>query len=154
MIWKIRNSHTNGIYRFLSISKQEYLLFIEAFLWIILCQTALLIPFRLLTPYLGTHMLNTPYIPLPAKLQKKVSTISIAINRAVYYMPWKVKCLVQAMAGKFMLKHRKIESTLYLGVVKNNEIQIKAHAWLRCGDQIVCGEQGIERFTVISIFGR
>lgn len=138
--------------RFLTISGQEYLFFIEAFCWVVLCQLAVLLPFRRLVPYLGRKAACSPEKALSAETQKTVFNVTVAISRAVYYTPWEVKCLVQAMAGKFMLKHRKIESTLYLGVTKSGENQIKAHAWLRCGNQVVCGEQGMYKYTVLSRF--
>lgn len=150
---KITKNPTASIYRFFTISTRERQLFVEAVLWLGICQIALLLPFRWLARHLGGHMKKASDILLPDKKQTLVFDISSAINRAAYYIPWEVKCLAQAIAGKFMLRCRKIESTLYLGVAKEKESQLKAHAWLRCGQQIVCGERGMEGYTVISIFG-
>ena len=122
------------IYRFMALSGRERRLFVEAVLWLGFCQLALLLPFRWLAPHLGARMKH-------------------AISRAAHHVPWNAKCLVQAMAGKFMLRCRKVESTLYLGVAKENENQLKAHAWLRCGRQVVCGGRGMMCYTVISRFG-
>lgn len=43
--------------------------------------------------------------------------------------------------------------SFYLGVAKEKKEQLKAHAWLRCGRQVVCGERGMARYTVIATFG-
>lgn len=54
-----------------------------------------------------------------------------------------------------MLKRRKIPSTLYLGLAKDEKKKdkLRAHAWLRCGSVILAGEREIDRFVVISTFG-
>lgn len=149
---KTTKNSTASIYRFFTMSNRKRRQLVEAVLWLAICQIVLLLPFRWLAPHLGAQMKKTPDIHLPPKIQTLVSDISEAINRAVYHTPWEIKCLAQAMAGKFMLRCRKIESTLYLGVAKEKESQLKAHAWLRCGQQIVCGERGMKLYSVISTF--
>jgi hypothetical protein len=56
------------------------------------------------------------------------------------------------MAAKAMLKWRGVPSTLYLGLAKNNETQLEAHAWLRCGEHVLTGYKGMGRYTVIASF--
>jgi hypothetical protein len=141
------------IYRFMALSGRERRLFVEAVLWLSLCQLALLLPFRWLAPHLEARMKQAPDTNLPSRMHTLVSDISQAINRAAHHIPWEAKCLVQAIAGKFMLRCRKVESTLYLGVAKESKDQLKAHAWLRCGRQVVCGGRGMACYTVISTFG-
>jgi hypothetical protein len=51
-----------------------------------------------------------------------------------------------------MLQRRGITSTLYLGVDHGEEKWLDAHAWLRCGEVIVTGGAGAERFRIISTF--
>jgi hypothetical protein len=51
-----------------------------------------------------------------------------------------------------MLKCRGVHSTLYLGVAKEGEKGLSAHAWLRSGTLVLTGGPGKERFTVISTF--
>jgi len=46
-------------------------------------------------------------------------------------VPWRAKCLEQALAAKMMLRRRKIANELYLGV-KQEENKMLAHAWLQC----------------------
>lgn len=82
----------------------------------------------------------------------KVHAIEISIIRAAKYAIFKSRCYDQALATTFMLKNRKISSTIYFGLNKEAE-QLSAHAWVRCGDKIVCGRLGYERFTPVAWFG-
>lgn len=56
------------------------------------------------------------------------------------------------MTAKLMLKRRKTKCTLYLGVSKEDNNLMKAHAWVRSGNIIATGAKGKERFKVVSIF--
>jgi hypothetical protein len=79
--------------------------------------------------------------------------VSQAVVRAARNLPWECKCLVQAMAGKAMLRLRGVSSTLYLGLAKGENEQLCAHAWLRCGNIILTGGRVNGQFTVVSFFG-
>ena len=54
---------------------------------------------------------------------------------------------------QLMLRRRGLPGTLHLGVAKEGN-RMEAHAWLRCGDQIVTGGHELERFGVVARFGR
>lgn len=84
------------------------------------------------------------------------AAIGWAIQAAAVRTPWESACLVQALTGMIMLSHRGIGATLYLGVAKeeSNPESMAAHAWLRCGDTVLTGAVGVERFSVISSFSR
>ena len=43
---------------------------------------------------------------------------------------WKNRCLVQSLAARWMLKRRRIASTLCLGVDMDSGSKISSHAWL------------------------
>ena len=66
-------------------------------------------------------------------------------------MPWKSECLVRALVARRMLLKRSFASTLYMGVRMENG-ELKAHAWLRCGDLYVTGGTGAG-YTVTGMFG-
>jgi hypothetical protein len=53
-----------------------------------------------------------------------------------------------------MLQRRSLPSTLFLGVerVHSGEKWLDAHAWLRCGTDIVTGKPQHERFKVLAAF--
>ena len=69
--------------------------------------------------------------------------------------PWKSPCLAQVLAVQHMLAARHIPGAFYLGVRTDKDDQsetskLDAHAWLKCGTEIVNGASGHERFTVVS----
>ncbi|MHC1762675.1 MAG: lasso peptide biosynthesis B2 protein [Negativicutes bacterium] len=74
------------------------------------------------------------------------------VSTACRYTPWESKCLVQAIAAKLLLRLYGISNTLYLGVRCTEGNGLKAHAWLRCGGQVVTGARGREGFTVVGVF--
>jgi hypothetical protein len=47
---------------------------------------------------------------------------------------WKNKCLVQSIAGRFMLHRRRIVSKLSFGVRHDKNKKVIAHAWLKTDD--------------------
>ncbi|HPJ60889.1 MAG TPA: lasso peptide biosynthesis B2 protein [Bacteroidales bacterium] len=60
--------------------------------------------------------------------------IKWALNSAARYTFWKNKCLVQSIAGRWMLGHRGISCRLSFGVKYDEERRLLAHAWLKSGD--------------------
>ena len=70
-----------------------------------------------------------------------------AIKAATIYAsrlsPWKNKCLVQSLAARLMLKERKIQSNLSLGMSFDQNKTLIAHAWLKAGDFEVVEQNGV-----------
>jgi len=129
-------------------------LLLEAVFWLGLARLAvLLLPFRRVASHLGTHCYETRDTNLTLPAAARALTITRSVQRAARNLPWECQCLVQAVAGKAMLRRRGIPSTLYLGVAKDEEAHLCAHAWLRCGNVILTGREGANRFTVVSTFG-
>lgn len=110
----------------------------------------MLLPFRHIAALFGTLGRETPDIPLPvsAAEQLYLQKLGVLLPRISHYVPWRSKCLEQALCGLLFLKWRGLSSTLYCGVAKGTTA-LKAHAWLRHGDQILVGAQGREWFTVV-----
>lgn len=73
--------------------------------------------------------------------------VSDYVNRSSEHTIWESKCLVRALTAQKLLKQKRIDSTLYLGVGKEEE-KIVAHAWLRCGRMYVTGGDGSGYATV------
>ena len=74
---------------------------------------------------------------------KMAKLVGFHVNRVTQHTPWESKCLVRALTARAILKKKNINSTLYLGVMKENEKMV-AHAWLRCGLLYVTGGNGKE----------
>ena len=106
-------------------------------------------PFRELAEEIGVSNFETPHdhADSPIPLQ-----ISIVIGIVGKRTPWESKCLVRALTAMRMLHRRDFSSTLYMGVKLENG-EMKAHAWLRCGDLYVTGGTGAG-YAVTGIFGK
>lgn len=109
------------------------------------------LPFKKVAGRLGEHMGQAIDFPLLESDELPAVVITVnSIKTMSRHLPWECKCLVQAAALKMMLKRRRIISTLYLGVVKDETFM--AHAWLRVGDTVVLGDNGLEKYSVVSYF--
>lgn len=137
---------------FLKRSNNEKKLFFQAF---IICGVAriiiLLIPFNKIKKYIGRHNEESSF-DIENSRYGLIKKIAWAVNTASVLTPWESKCLVKALTAQKMLKGNNIYSTLYLGVAKNGERDIIAHAWLRCGPMIVTGAQEMNNFKEIARF--
>ena len=72
--------------------------------------------------------------------------IGWAVRVASRYMPF-AKCLTQALAVKLLLIWQACPGQLCIGVSKNNDGMLEAHAWVESDGQIVIGGQSdISRF--------
>jgi hypothetical protein len=109
-----------------------------------------LLPMRWYARYLGVQHAVVPENDREGD-KHMIFKISQAIVRCRKAIIWHNRCLVEAITAKRMLKIRGLNSTLYLGVNKENNKMI-AHAWLRCGSIIVSGKQGMQKFVVVSTF--
>lgn len=110
-----------------------------------------LLAFRRLARRLGAHMAQSPET-LPPEQTEVARRVGWAVRLAARHLPWRCACLEQAVAAQTMLRRRGIPCTLYLGVARESADRLRAHAWLRCGDLILTGRAGRERFAVVSSF--
>lgn len=143
---------SNTLGKMLRLSWADRLLLLEATFWLALARLALLtVPFRRIAPLLGTLQLESE-AAVPAKTVRHANRIGWSVRTMARRTPWESACLTQAISAKAMLRRRRIHSTLYLGLAKNQSQAMKAHAWLRCGAAILTGEAGHEQFTILSSF--
>lgn len=143
----------SNLRKFFLLDSRTSQLLIETFVYLAWARFLLLFPFKRVAPSLGTHMEETTNIPI--KINRK---ILIHIHDAIQIMSkhtwWDSKCLVRAIAGMKMLERRGIESTLYLGIAKDNSGKTIAHAWLRSGSYFVTGAEEMERFIEVARFAK
>lgn len=128
----------------------DYSLFLEA--WMYLCFAKLLIlffPFKKIAGLIGQSQIESPKELINDTI---VKDIEVSVIRVVRYVLSSSKCYDQALATTFMLKRRKISSTIYFGIHKDAK-QLSAHAWVRCGEKIVSGRLGYEKYTPLAWFG-
>lgn len=76
-----------------------------------------------------------------------------AVRAAAAKTPWKSACLAQALAGRWMLGRRGLHGTIRLGVAKDADGHLQAHAWLCAGDTVLTGGAQARRFTPLGDLG-
>lgn len=141
------------IYYFKRIPFRVKLISIEAIFLMALSRFYILfIPFRSVASLMGKPMHETVE-EIDPDLLTVARQITWLIEKMSKYTPWESKCLVKALTGQRMLKKRRIPCTLYLGMAKDNTNKLSAHAWLRCGNHILLGENGRIGFTTVAYFG-
>ena len=146
--------------RFLSLSSQRRWLLLEASLWLGLARAAVLtLPFRGIMAALGQHPTTVEMATPPTDLSRvqqdeiqQIALVTWAIRIVSRRTPWQSNCLAQALAGQIMLRRRRIVNTLYLGIMKEKDNVLTAHAWLRSHNFIVTGGGQLERYVVIARF--
>ncbi|MDR6121881.1 hypothetical protein QFZ87_001478 [Bacillus sp. SLBN-46] len=137
---------------FLFDTKTKILL-IEAFFFLGWARILKSIPFSKVATSLGEYMNETP-LSMDETNRKVFQNISNSINIMSRNTFWESKCLVKAIAAMKMLERRHVESTIYLGVSKDEEGNMVAHAWLRSGSFYITGEEGMEGFMVVGKFAK
>lgn len=139
--------------RFMSYPGRLQLMFVEAYFSLAWGRLFKLLPFAKVAPTLGEHMRETSYACTPEQelLQRQVSKAVHAMSRITW---WESRCLVQAVAAMKMLERRGVPSTLYLGSGRDDSGRMIAHAWLRSGSYYVTGNERLERFAVVAVFGK
>ncbi len=126
---------------------------LEAIFWLPLTRVIIqLIPMGWYAPLLlGKHMAETPHEEYGVTTVIKIKQIAWTTQLISNYMPWQHKCYALAITSKLMLRFRGLKTTLYLGVRRNDQKNLKAHAWLRCGSIFVTGGNGSD-LAIVSTF--
>ena len=110
----------------------------------------LFVPFNKLRKRMGKHKKESAEKET-RDVYKIASHISWVVTLISSKTLWESKCLVQALTAQRMLKSKGISTTIYLGVRKEGN-EMKAHAWLRCGEYYVTGGAIREQYTVVAKF--
>lgn len=140
------------ICKFLKLPSRDKILLIEAFFLTGIIRFAILfIPFNRLAKLAGKYKEeSSEYLrDVDRFTTKRIGWVVNIISRNT---PWESKCLVKALTAQILLKQRKISSTLYLGVAKDKENKLIAHAWLRSGVDIITGGDEKSLFTEVAKF--
>jgi hypothetical protein len=129
-------------------------LLLQAAAWLGTLRAAILVlPFRRITRLMGLAPGENLGAADPA-LAERAARVGWAVRTVASRTPWQSACLAQALAGAILLRRHGLPGTIYLGVAKEAGAAnaLTAHAWLRCGDAILTGAAGRERFAVVAAF--
>lgn len=139
--------------KFLAHDWSGRFLLLEALVWLGWAKLLLIVvPFRWIAPRLGRPQTESPAALAPENLEL-ARRISWAVQAVARHVPLGFVCLPQAMAAKWMLRRRRLASTLYLGLARPDETKLTAHAWLRAGDRILTGRAESLTHKTIACFG-
>lgn len=137
---------------FFTIGNKKKLEFIEAYLNTAIARAYILfVPFNKLKRKMGKSKTESPKT-VDIEIYRIAKNVSWSIKQAAIYTPWESKCLVQALTAQKMLKKRGVATTLYLGVKKDTDGKMIAHAWLRCGEYFVTGGSNRFGYGVVAKF--
>jgi hypothetical protein len=80
-----------------------------------------------------------------------VAAVRWAVSAAARRVPWRAKCLEQALAAQWMLRRRGVRATIFYGVSKAPG-GLEAHAWVRTAQRDVIGCEIAADFTELARF--
>ena len=147
-LWK------HDLQKLFSRPASDWLLLVEAGFWLGVMRAAILIfRFQKIAGWLGLSI--SPESPSPSQVQSQAAgQVGWAIRVMAPRTFWESACLAQSLTCAQMLNRRRIPGLLYLGVALGltTDRPFAAHAWMRCGENILVGESGHERFQVLATF--
>ena len=111
----------------------------------------LFVPFNKLRKRMGKVKEESPE-EVDKNIYKEAVDVSEIVSIVSRHTPWESKCLVQALTAQKLLKEKEISTTLYLGVKKDRNNNMLAHAWLRCGEYYVTGGANKDGYAVVAKF--
>jgi hypothetical protein len=146
------NQMFRRILKLICLSWYERFLLLEAFILTGIFRFAILfIAFNKIAKLSGKYKgESSQYVSDIEKVT--INKIAWAVAIISLHTPWESKCLVKALTAQLMLTKRKISSTLYLGVAKDEEKKLIAHAWLRSGTEVITGYEARNRFVDVVKF--
>ncbi len=123
-----------GVRRWFALPPQERKLLTEAALLVCGARLAVwLLPFRLLLRPVAFFLAHPPH-----SLDRTPTEMARQIARVSRYLPFST-CLVQALAGQWMLARSQYRSELCIGVGLPGG-RFRAHAWLMHEGRVLLGE--------------
>jgi hypothetical protein len=82
--------------------------------------------------------------------QFSADQLSWAVVRVSRYVP-QTTCLTQALTLHILLRRRRLESRIRIGVAKEKG-GFEAHAWVESQDRVVIGDSDLYRYTPMMVW--
>ena len=126
--------------------------FLKAFIYSGMARAFILfVPFNKLRKRMGKVKMESAE-EVDKDTYQTARVIAETIGIVSRHTPWESKCLVQALTAQRMLKENGISTTIYLGVKKDLDNNMLAHAWIRCGEYYVTGGANKDGYAVVAKF--
>ncbi len=75
-----------------------------------------------------------------------VEDINWVVSVLSRHLPFAVTCLPRSLAVQFLLKLNGDDSNVCIGITKNNENKLEAHAWVESKGIVVTGDKNLARY--------
>lgn len=147
-------SSIQSLRKIAGLSRIERRLILQAMVLLLIFKISIaILPFRKIAKAIRLMPGEATLKPEPDR-PELAERIGWAVRASAGRMPSGSTCLAQALAGIILLRRNGLPGTLYLGVSKaaGPSGTLLAHAWLRCGNLLLTGAGGHERFKIISTF--
>lgn len=126
------------VHKYISLSSQSRTLLIQAFLWLSLIHVGLrVIPLRHLHSVVKWAIANATHQKPSDEIQ--IENIIWAIETATSYVPGHPKCLARALSTKILMHQYGYPCNLQVGVAKDRNAGLSAHAWIEHDGQVLIG---------------
>jgi Transglutaminase-like superfamily len=138
--------------KYYKIDKKERIILNQTFFWLIYASVLVkVIPLKWFNSVLGEFK-KVIEVEVNKNQFQLIEVLKKNTRRLKKRLPWKVKCFEEAIAVKKVLEKHQIKSTIYLGVSKDKNSKLIAHAWLKIGNDFITGKKGYENFTVVGFY--
>lgn len=139
----------NKLIKLIEMEPGDRLLIVNAFFLLNLIRLGLfLLPFSRLLKVLNLYS-NLRYKKVGKQL--KVEQILHAVHTSNYYVLGNSKCLAKALTTQVLLRMSGYTSELKIGVAKEKEGDLQAHAWVEYqGRVIIGGLRNLDTFAPIT----
>lgn len=143
----------NRLVRTLSRPVAELALLPEAALGLLVARLLMsAFPFHVAVRYYRLRRGTTPSAPSPRQ-QVRAERVGWAVRAVSARVPWTSTCLMQSLVGAVLLRRRGLGSTVHLGVARvGASDELEAHSWLICGNQVLTGASGRERYAAVGAY--
>ena len=95
------------------------------------------------------NLKNKEVLFLEMKMSRKVARYTQVLSK---YVIFQSKCYDKALTVKKILNQRNINSTLLMGVAILDDKEMKAHAWIKCNEQLIIGGEIAHEYTPVQSF--
>lgn len=129
----------------------DYARAIEAAASVVIARFAIrFLPFRHLTRVLTRPL---PRSPLTGSARTRaVADVRWAVTATAARLPGRTPCFARAVAAQAMLRRRGVSATLFYGATTAVDRRLRAHVWLRAGDEGVVGHEAAQDYVVIAAY--
>ena len=111
------------------------------------------LPFRIIQKVFGfkVYQADVPSLTNSDSIPS-VKTIFQTVDSISRHVFWTNTCLVRSITVKYLLRRQKVDALLYLGLAKDEQGQLKAHAWVKVPEIGLVYDDGSVEYTTVAVF--